>query len=59
MPVCWYYCNVNFKELMNCCFEFKYSGNIQKKEDRSDRSVSNNQFSSVTLNELEMKSQHT
>ena len=35
---------------------FKSSGNIQKKEDRLDRSVSDNQFSSVTLNELAMNS---
>ena len=34
---------------------FKSSGNIQKKEDGPDRSVSDNQFSSVTLNELAMK----
>ena len=31
---------------------FKSSENIQKKEDGSDSTVSNNQFSSVTLNEL-------
>ena len=35
---------------------FKCSGNIQKKEYRPDRSVSNNQFSSVTMNELAMES---
>ena len=34
---------------------FKSSGNIQKKEDGPDISVSDNQFSSVTLNELAMK----
>ena len=34
---------------------FKSSENIQKKEDGPDRSVSNNKFSSVTLNELAMK----
>ena len=34
---------------------FKSSRNIQKKEDGSDRSVSDNQSSSVTLNELTMK----
>ena len=34
---------------------FKSSENIQKKEDRPDRSVSDNQSSSVTLNELAMK----
>ena len=34
---------------------FKISENIQKKEGGSDRSVSNNQSSSVTLNELAMK----
>ena len=34
---------------------FKSSGNIQKKEDGPDRSVSDNQFSSVTLNEMAMK----
>ena len=33
----------------------KSSGNIQKKEDEPDRSVSNSQFSSVTVNELAMK----
>ena len=56
---------VFFKELMKyvalsreCCFEFKCSGNIQKKEDGSNRSVSNNKFSSVTLNEPAIKSQH-
>ena len=34
---------------------FKSSGNIQKKEDGPDISVSDNQSSSVTLNELAMK----
>ena len=34
---------------------FKGSENIQKKEDGPDRSVSDNQSSSVTLNELVMK----
>ena len=34
---------------------FKSSRNIQKKEDGPDRSVSDNQSSSVTLNELAMK----
>ena len=34
---------------------FKSSGNIQKKEDGPDRFVSDNQSSSVTLNELAMK----
>ena len=34
---------------------FKSSENIQKKEGGPDRSVSNNQSSSVTLNELAMK----
>ena len=34
---------------------FKSSENIQKKEGGPDRSVSDNQFSSVTLNELTMK----
>ena len=34
---------------------FKSSENIQKKEDGPDRSVSDNQSSSVTLNELAMK----
>ena len=33
---------------------FKSSENIQKKEDGSDRSVSDNQSSLVTLNELVM-----
>ena len=34
---------------------FKRSENIQKKEGGPDRSVSDNQSSSVTLNELAMK----
>ena len=34
---------------------FKSGGNIQKKDDGPDRSVSDNQSSSVTLNELAMK----
>ena len=34
---------------------FKSSENIQKKKDGSDRYVSNNQFSSVTLDELAME----
>ena len=34
---------------------FKSSENIQKKEDGLDRSVSDNQSSSVTLNELVME----
>ena len=34
---------------------FKSSENIQKKEGGSDRPVSDNQSSSVTLNELAMK----
>ena len=34
---------------------FKSSENIQKKEGRPDRSVSDNQSSSVTLNELAME----
>ena len=34
---------------------FKSSENIQKREGGSDRSVSDNQSSSVTLNELAMK----
>ena len=34
---------------------FKSSENIQKKEDGPDRSVSDNQSSSVTLKELAMK----
>ena len=34
---------------------FKSSENILKKEDGPDRSVSDNQSSSVTLNELAMK----
>ena len=34
---------------------FKISENIQKKEGGPDRSVSDNQSSSVTLNELAMK----
>ena len=33
---------------------FKSSENIQKKEGGPDSTVSNNQFSSVTLNELAM-----
>ena len=38
---------------------FKSSENIKKKEDGPDRSVSDNQSSSVTLNELEMKARKT
>ena len=38
---------------------FKSIENIQKKEVGSDRSVSDNQFSSVTLNELAMKARWT
>ena len=34
---------------------FKSSENIQKKERGPERSVSDNQFSSVTLNELAME----
>ena len=34
---------------------FKSSGNIQKKEDGPDRSVSDNQSTSVSMNELAMK----
>ena len=34
---------------------FKSSENIQKKDDGSERSVSDNQSSSVTLNELAMQ----
>ena len=34
---------------------FKSSENIRKKEGGPDRSVSDNQFSSVTLNEMAMK----
>ena len=42
----------------NTCIKmssFKSSGNIEKKEGGSDRSVLNNKFSSVTLNELAIK----
>ena len=38
---------------------FKSSENIQKKEGGPDRSVSDNQSSSVTLNELAMKAKLT
>ena len=38
---------------------FKSSGDIQKKESRSDRSVSNNEFSSVTLKEQALKARET
>ena len=37
---------------------FKSSENIQKKESGPDRSVSDNQSSSVTLNELAMKARN-
>ena len=37
---------------------FKSSENIQKKEVGSDRSVSDNQSTSVTLNELAMKARN-
>ena len=42
--------NINIK-----MSSFKSSENIQKKENGPDRSVLDNQSSSVTLNELEMK----
>ena len=38
---------------------FKSSENIQKKEGGPDRSVSDNQSSSVTLTELAMKARNT
>ena len=38
---------------------FFSSGDIQKKESRSDISVSNNQFSSVTLKEQAIKARET
>ena len=38
---------------------FKSSENVQKKEGGQDRSVSDNQSSSVTLNELAMKARNT
>ena len=38
---------------------FKGSENIQKKEDGPDSSVSDDQSSSVTLNELAMKARNT
>ena len=38
---------------------FKSSESIQKKEGGPDRSVSDNQSSSVTLNELTMKARKT
>ena len=38
---------------------FKSSENMQKKDSGSDRSVSDNQSSSVTLNELAMKARKT
>ena len=38
---------------------FKNSENIQKKEDGSDRSVSKNQFSSVTLDSLAMEARES
>ena len=37
----------------------KSSRDIQKKEDGPDRSVSNNKFSSVTLNELAMEARES
>ena len=45
-------CN-KYKNLKMC--SFKRSENIQKKEGGPDRSVSDNQSSSVTLNVLAMK----
>ena len=45
-----HYSNKNIK-----MSSFKSSENIQKKEGGPDRSVSDNQSSSVTLNELTMK----
>ena len=47
---CIFYINKNIK-----ISSFKSSKNIQKKEGVPDRSVSDNQSSSVTLNELAMK----
>ena len=47
-------CNKNIK-----MSSFKSSENIQKKEDGLDRSVSDNQSSSVTLNKLAMKARKT
>ena len=45
--------NCSNKNIKMC--SFKSSDNIQKKEDGQDRSVSDNQSPSVTLNELAMK----
>ena len=49
-PICLLTCNKTIK-----MSSFKSSKNIQKKEGGPDKSVSDNQFSSVTLNELAMK----
>ena len=52
------YLPLNIKNIPNKNIKmssFKSSENIQKKEGWSDRSVSDNQSSSVTLNELAMK----
>ena len=47
-----YFCNSNKDIKMS---SFKSSENIRKKEGGQDRSVSDNQSSSVTLKELAMK----
>ena len=58
---------ISFAEVSDDCVSnknikissFKSSENIQKKEGGPDRSVSDNQSSSVTLNELAMKARKT
>ena len=52
--------NVIYKKIKNIKMSsFKSSENIQKKEGEPDRSVSDNQSSSMTLNELAMKARNT
>ena len=50
--------NITANKNMKVC-SFKRSENIRSKEDVSDRSVSNNKFSSVTLNELATKARES
>ena len=51
--MCFYFAKTEINKNIKTS-SFKSSGNIQKKEGGPDRSVSDNQSSSVTLNELTM-----
>ena len=53
--ICFKKCDRIFSNKNINMSSFKSSENIQKKEGGPDRSVSDNQSSSVTLNELAMK----